>query len=179
MTRYEKGFLTKCAQAGVDKDTSVGMLKKALSLGTKIDLYGAGTGGLAGAGLGALIGAAIAKKKKKRGALIGALVGALGGGTAGYLNTSGASSAARNLENEVERGVDLARSAGWKSEKKDIPLGFNEGLGHVFSPSKFKELYENATADVADSNKYLEGIVRAQNGNISSGWGSLGEIFGF
>lgn len=178
MTRYEKGFLTKCAEAGLDKGRSELLLKKALSLGTKIDLYGTGTGGLAGAGLGALLGAAVSKKKKKRGALIGALLGALGGGTAGYLNTRGASGAARDMDAEVQRGVDIAREAGMHAEKKDIPLPFKEGLRHVFNPGKYKEQYEAALEDVKSGNRFFDRLRNVQNGNINNQWGILGELFG-
>lgn len=74
MTRYEQGFMKKCAEYGVD---GTALLKRAMvtgdyAAGLIANFAPAAIGGAAGAG----IGAAVDKKKRWRGALAGALGGA-------------------------------------------------------------------------------------------------------
>lgn len=73
MTRYEQGFLTKCAEYGVDGRR---LLKRAQD--ARAMAIGGGAGALLGAGVGALT----SRKHRLRNALIGALLGG-GAGVAG------------------------------------------------------------------------------------------------
>ena len=113
MTRYEQGFLNKCAEYGVDGRSI--LYKRAGGGKLLAGTAGAGVGGLTGAlaslpallaaGAGAGLGTAMAprdktgKKNRLKGALIGALLGiptggALMGGTLGGLGATGLAGAA-------------------------------------------------------------------------------------
>lgn len=89
MTRYEQGFMSKCAEAGLPPLRAAqlySMRKQALS-NAAIAGLGAGGGALLGAGAGALIPAGDGddrRKKRIRNMLIGALLGGGIGGGVGY-----------------------------------------------------------------------------------------------
>ena len=99
MNRYEKGFLTKCAEAGVPQNVAIGLLNKKaqemINAGRVArNSSGAGAaigtgllGGLAGAGIGALFPGRDEEGRTHRAknAVRGALLGLLGGGGLGYL----------------------------------------------------------------------------------------------
>ena len=81
MTEYEHGFLTKCAEYGIDGRLLLKAAYNNGSGGRGLSSYDPRLiGGLGGAALGGLAGALIDRKKRWRGALIGAL----GGGAAGF-----------------------------------------------------------------------------------------------
>ena len=89
MTRYEQGFMNKCAEAGLPPLRAAqlySMRKQALS-NAAIAGIGAGGGALLGAGAGAMLPAGDgedARKKRLRNMMIGALLGGGVGGGVGY-----------------------------------------------------------------------------------------------
>lgn len=89
MDNFSKGFISKCAELGMDEDQSAGLYKfadEAAGAGWQdtakdyVNSYGGYGGyGAGGAVLGGLLGALFNKKDRLRGALMGALAGGAGG----------------------------------------------------------------------------------------------------
>lgn len=77
MTRYEKGFLTKCAEAGISQEQAAKLLKQ-----SSTTWHTVAGGGVLGGVIGALQ-KAENRKDRARKALLGALIGAAGGYGAG------------------------------------------------------------------------------------------------
>ena len=139
MTSYEQGFLTKCAEYGIDGRQL--LEKRALDTATVIKAikdYGHST--ILGSILGATTGYALTKKKKKanRNMLIGALLGGLTGGGVQYglshlfppeLTPEDRKKISDKVDEVVERERraiqkrnDELRAKGYKIYDKPIPL---------------------------------------------------------
>ena len=130
MTRYEQGFINKCAEYGIDG--GVVLQKLAQEMGAAVPTapapapklpstgqIGAAIGGgaslpwLAAAGLGATAGALIDRKKRLRGALLGALMGIPAAGVGGgYAIGRNAGKIANRLAAAAERTKAQAAAAG-------------------------------------------------------------------
>jgi len=99
MTRYEQGFMRKCAEYGVD---GRGLLKQALLGVNKFTLANYGPEVAAGALLGGGIGALTSKKKRVRNALIGAIAGGAAGGGVRYAISGGDISRGNKLYKDIQ-----------------------------------------------------------------------------
>lgn len=130
MTRYEQGFINKCAEYGIDGRVVLHKLAQEAAAAApaapapapklpSAGRIGAAIGGgaslpwLAAAGLGATAGALIDRKKRLRGALLGALMGIPAAGVGGgYAIGHNAKKIGARLANAAEQAKAQAAAAG-------------------------------------------------------------------
>ena len=181
MTRYEQGFITKCAEYGVDGQA---LLKQAAGpLERNVLIGSAGGAGLVGAALGGVTGALTSKKNRLRRALVGALIGGGIGGGAGYLQGSRIRHAAAGTDSAFNRFEQLAKSGPFKyTEDQDAQRKMGRaarslGFTGLFDPGTAASHFEGITSDIDSQTNNLQRLIDISNGKTGR-WGVIGSLFG-